>query len=139
MIVYLIAEAIVGLVGGILLAVLTKKTEGLVYNKLDKIGIATNILLIPVYLSLSPLALGLGMFSYPEYDTGILAVLGWIITVINASAMLFCGLGLGYSVSLRKKGKSKLSFAVQFAGLCGIGLTVINYLVFEDVLLSTLN
>ena len=39
MIIYLIAEAIVGLVGGILLAVLTKKAEGLVYNKLDKIGI----------------------------------------------------------------------------------------------------
>ena len=139
MIIYLIAEAIIGLVGGILLAVLTKKAEGLVYNKLDKIGIATNILLIPVYLSLSPLALALGMFSYPEYDTGILAVLGWIITVINASAMLFCGLGIGFSVSLRKKGKSKLSFVVQFAGLFGIGLTVINYIIFEDVLLSTLN
>ena len=139
MIIYLIAEAIVGLVGGILLAVLTKKAEGLVYNKLDKIGIATNILLIPVYLSLFPLALALGMFSYPEYDTGILAVRGWIITVINASAMLFCGLGIGFSVSLRKKGKSKLSFVVQFAGLFGIGLTVINYIIFEDVLLSTLN
>ena len=127
MVIYLIAEAIVGLVGGILLALLTKKADGVVYNKLDKVGIVTNILLIPIYLYFSPLALGLGLFSYPEHESGILAVPGWILTIIIASAMLVCGLGLGASVALRKKGKSKESFIVQFAGAVSIGLTVLLY------------
>ena len=139
MVIYLIAEAIVGIIGGILLALLTKKAEGVVYNKLDKVGIVTNIFLILVYACLSPLYLALGLFSYPEYESGILCMLGWMIAIINASATLFCGLGLGYSVALRKKGRSKESFIVQFAGLVGIGLTVGFYIIFEDVLLSTLN
>ena len=134
-----IVESIIGVIAGILIAIFSKKSEGVVYNKLDKAGIITNILLIPIFICLSPLAVGLGMFSDPEHDTGILAVLGWIITIINSSAILFCGLGLGFSVAFRKKGKSKLSFTVQFAGLIGIGLTVLLYVLFVDVLLATLN
>lgn len=132
-------EAVIGVIAGILIALFSKKAEGVVYNKLDKIGIVTNILLVAAYIALSPLAVGLGMFSYPEHETGILAMLGWIITIINSSAILICGLGLGFSVRFRKKGKSKQSFIVQFAGLAGIGLTVLFYLVFVDVLLTTLN
>lgn len=139
MIIYLIAEAIVGIIGGILLALFSKKAEGIVYSKLDKIGRITNILLILVYALLSPLYLGLGLFSYPEYESGILCILGWIIAIINASAALFCGLGLGASVALRKKGKSKESFAVQFAGLAAIGFTVLSYITLEGILLSSLN
>ncbi|MBR5309662.1 MAG: hypothetical protein IKU42_00880 [Oscillospiraceae bacterium] len=139
MVIYLIAEAIIGIIGGILIAIFSKKSEGVVYNKLDKAGIITNILLIPVYACLSPLALGLGLFTYPEHDTGILAVLGWIVTIIVTSAMLFCGLGLGFSVALRKKGKSKKSFIVQFAGLLGIGLTVGLYCLFVGSLIAPLN
>ena len=36
--IYVIAEAIIGVIAGILIAVLTKKSEGVVYNKLDKAG-----------------------------------------------------------------------------------------------------
>ena len=139
MVIYVIAEAIIGLVGGILIALLSKKANGVVYNKLDKVGIVTNILLIPLYICLSPLALGLGIFSYPEHESGILAVLGWMLTIIIASAMLVCGLGLGFSVALRKKGKSKESFIVQFAGLVSIGMTSLLYVVFVGTLISTLN
>ena len=139
MVIYLIAEAIIGIIAAILIALFTKRADGVVYKRLDKVGIATNILLILVYAVLSPLYLALGLFSYPEYESGILCILGWIIAIINASATLFCGLGLGFSVALRKKGKSKESFIVQFAGLVGIGLTVGFYIIFEDVLLSTLN
>ena len=139
MVIYLIAEAIVGMIGGILIAILSKKADGVVYNKLDKVGMVTNILLVPIYLRLSPLALGLGLFSYPEHERGILAVLGWMLTIIIASAMLVCGLGLGFSVALRKKGKSKESFIVQFAGALSIGLTVLLYCAFEGSLISTLN
>lgn len=138
MIIYLAVQAIVGLVAGFLLAVCTKKADGVVYGRLDKVGRITNILLIPVYVCPAPVYLALGMFSYPNHD-GFLGLLGWIVTIINASATLFWCLGLGFSVALRKKGKSKLSFAVQFAGVVAIGLTVAMYLLFEGNLLMSLN
>ena len=138
MFLYTVIEAIVAVVAGILLATCTKKAEAVVYGKLDKAGRITNILLIVVYVCLAPLYMFLGMISYPDHN-GILGLLGWIVSIINASAALFCGLGLGFSVALRKKGKSKLSFAVQFAGLVGIGLTVGMYCLFAGNLLSSLN
>ena len=138
MFIYIVIEGIIGLIAGLLLAVCTKKADGVVYGKLDKVCRVTNILLIPVYACLSPLYLGLGLFSYPNHD-GFLGILGWIVTIINASATLFCCLGLGASVALRKKGKSKLSFAVQFAGVVGIALTVGMYCLFAGNLLSSLN
>ena len=138
MFIYIIIEAIVAVIAGILLAVCTKKAEGVVYGKLDKAGRITNILLIPVYVCLAPLYMALGLFSYPNHE-GFLGLLGWIVAIINSSTALFCGLGLGFSAALRKQGKSKLSFAVQFAGFVGIALTVGMYLLFEGNLLSTLN
>ena len=138
MFLYAVIEAIVGVVAGILLAVCTKKADGVIYGKLDKAGRITNILLILVYLCLSPLYLFFGVISYPNYD-GFLGILGWIVSIINASATLFCGLGLGFSVALRKKGRSKQSFIVQFAGVVGIGLTVGLYCLLAGNLLSSLN
>ena len=135
---YTLIEAAAGVIAGILLAVCTKKADGVVYGKLDKAGRITNILLIPVYLCLSPLYLFFGMISSPAYD-GFLGILGWIASVIIASAALVCGLGLGFSVALRKKGKSRLSFAVQFAGIAGIGLSVGLYCLFAGNLLKFLN
>ena len=131
-------EAIVAIVAGILLSVCTKKAEGVVYGKLDKAGRVTNIVLIILYVCLSPLYLVFGMISAPRLD-GFLGILGWIVAIINASAALFCGLGLGFSVALRKKGRSKLSFAVQFAGVVGIILTVGMYCLFAGNLLQNLN
>ena len=110
----------------------------MVYGKLDKAGRITNIVLTIVYVCLSPLYLFFGMISSPKHD-GILGILGWIVSVIIASAALFCGLGLGFSVKLRKKGKSKLSFAVQFAGVIGIALAVGMYVLFAGNLLRYLN
>ena len=138
MFLYTVIEAIVGIVAGILLAARTKRNDGVVYNKLDKAGRITNILLIPIYVCLSPFYFFLGMISYPGYD-GFFGIIGWIVAIINASAALFCGLGLGFSVSLRKKGKSRLSFAVQFAGIVGIALTVVMYMLLAGNLLGFLN
>ena len=135
---YTVTEAVAGVAAAILLTLFAKKHEGVVYGKLDKAGRITNILLIPVYLVLSPLYLFFGMISSPAHD-GFLGILGWIISVIIASAALVCGLGLGLSVSLRRKGRSKLSFAVQFAGLISIGLTLVLYLIFAGNLLRYLN
>ena len=138
MFLYVVIEAIVGIAAGILLAACTKKAEGVVYNKLDKAGRIINILLIPAYAIFSPMYLFLGAIASPRHD-GFLGILGWIVAVVIASAALFCGLGLGASAALRKKGKSKLSFAVQFAGAAGIILTVALDAVFEGNLIRYLN
>ena len=138
MFLYTVIEAIIGVVAGILLAACTKKAQGVVYGKLDKAGRITNIVLIPIYLCLSPLYLFFGMISSPRHD-GLLGVLGWTVSVIIASAALFCGIGLGASVALRKKGKSKQSFLAQFAGLVAIGLSVGLYCLLAGNLLRYLN
>ena len=138
MFIYTTLAAIAGIVAGILIAVRSKKAEGVTYGKLDKVGKITNIILIPVYVIPSPLYLFMGMLCNPD-DGGLLGLLGWILSIIVGSAALFCGLGLGFSVALRKKGKSGLSFAVQFAGLVGIALTVLLFSLFYGGLLGSLN
>ena len=135
---YTIIEAVAGIIAGILIAVRTKKSDGVVYGRLDNAGRITNILLIPLYVILSPLYFFLGMIS-ASGEEGFLGIIGWIVAIICASAALFCGLGLGFSVALRKKGKSKLSFAVQFAGVVAIALTVFLYCAFAGNLLESLN
>ena len=135
---YTVIEAVVAAIAGVLIAVCAKKTDGVSYGKLDKIGRVTNILLSLVYVCSSPLYLFLGMIANPRYD-GFLGILGWIVSIIMASAAVPCWLGIGFSVALRKKGRSKLSFAVQFAGLVGIGLTLLLFFAFYGNLLSPLN
>ena len=137
---YLLAAlvTIASLVVGIVITVSSKKAEDITYGKLDKAGKITNILLIPVYIFLSIFCIVISMFTAPGYD-GFLGIFGWIVCVIIASAPLTCGLGLGFSASLRKKGKSKLSFVIQFAGIAGCALSIILFLVFYDNLLSSLN
>ena len=138
MFLYTTIEAIVAVIAGILLPVCTKKSQNVVYTKLDKAGRIINILLIPVYVCLAPLYMFLAMIANPRYD-GFLGILGWIVAVMMGSAALFCGLGLGFSVALRKKGKSKLSFAVQFAGVLGIVINLLLFVIFYGNLLKPIN
>ena len=130
--------AIVALIAGILLAACTKKAEGVVYGKLDKAGRITNIVLIPLYIFLTIFCIAISMFSNPDHG-GFLEILGWIVCVIIASAPLSCGLGLGFSASLRKKGRSKLSFILQFAGIAGSALSISLFMLFYGNLLKSLN
>ena len=136
--IYVYIEAVLGAVAGILLAACTKKKEGIVYGRLDKAGRITNILLLLAYVAASPLYLLIGLLSCPAYD-GFLGILGWIVSVICASVALFSGLGLGASVALRKKGKSKLGFVVQFAGVAALALMLLLFALFYGNLLDTLN
>ena len=138
MFLYTVLAALGAIVAGILLAVRTKKSKDISYGKLDKIGRITNIILLVLYTCLSPFYMFIGMISTAHYD-GFMGVIGWILSIICASASVFCGLGLGFSVSLRKKGKSKLSFAVQFAGVIGIALTVLIYVLCVGNLIAPLN
>ena len=138
MFVYVIFEALVGIIGGILIAKRTRQARGVKYNKLDQAGRVTNVLLTILYVIASPLYLFLGMISEPRGE-GLLIVLGGLVSAIAASAAMLAGLGIGASVALRKKGRSGLSFAVQFAGVVGIALTVLLYSVFTGSLISPLN
>lgn len=138
MFLYVTIEAIVGIAAGIFLAVRSKKEEGVEYTRLDKIGRITNILLLLFYVGFSYVYLMIGLIARPRYD-GFLGLVGWIVSIIMASAALVCGVGLGASVDLRKKGRSKESFAVQFAGLGAIALTFILFFIFYGNLLKPLN
>ncbi len=138
MFLYTTIEAIVAVIAGILIAACTKKADGVVYSRLDKVGRITNILLLLAYVGFSYVYLFLGVIANPRYD-GFLGILGWIVSIIMASAALCCGIGLGLSVAFRKRGRSKLSFAVQFAGLVGIGLTFALFFAFYGNLLRPLN
>lgn len=136
--IYTSLEALIGLIIGLFVAIRTKKDVNVVYGKLDRIGQITNILLVLIYLRLAPLYLFLGVISNPAYD-GFLGILGWIVSIIITSASFFCSIGIGYSIALRKQGKSKLSFIVQFAGLLAIGIIVLLYYIFTGNLLQYLN
>ena len=138
MFIYTVIAAVISVIAAIFLAVSTKKDQDVVYGKLDKAGRITNILLTLVYAALSPLYLFFGIISSPRHD-GLLGILGWIVSILIASTPLFCGFGLGFSVKLRKQGKSKQSFFVQFAGAVAIALSVGLYCLFAGNLLHSLN
>ena len=135
---YTAITAVIGLIAGIFLAACTKKAEGVVYEKLDKAGRITNIVLIPVYVVLSLIYVAISMFASPAHD-GFLGMLSWLVCLLIAVAPASCGLGLGFSASLRKKGRSKLSFIIQFAGFAGCILGVVLFMVFYGNLLASLN
>ena len=135
---YTTLAIIIGLIAGIILAASTKKAEGVIYGKRDKAGRITNIALIPVYFVLSLVYIVVSFFASPAHD-GFLGVLSWLVCIIIAIAPATCGFGLGFSASLRKKGKSKLSFAVQFAGFAGCILGSLLFMLLYGNLLSSLN
>ena len=136
---YFILAAIAGLVAGIVIAARSKKAEGVVYGKLDKAGRITNILLIPVYAIVSIFCLFIVMLGYIPEGEGIVGILAWLLAIIGATGPAFCGLGLAASVALRKKGKSKLSFWTQFAGVAGLVVTILFFLLFCGNLFGSLN
>ena len=135
---YTALATIIGLIAGIILAACTKKADGVTYGKLDKAGRITNIMLIPVYIVLSLVYIGITIFTSPAHD-GILGILSWLVCIIIAVAPASCGLGLGFSASARKKGRSKLSFIVQFAGIAACALGIIMFVLFYGNLLRSLN
>ena len=135
---YLVLEALVGIIAAIVIVVRVKKSENTVYGKLDRAGRITNLVLAGVYAFSAPFYMFLSMISDPDGE-GILIVLGVLFSAIIASVSLICSLGLAFSVALRRKGKARLSFAVQFAGVGAILLALSLYAIFAGSLISTLN
>ena len=139
MYIYFLFAAIAGLVAGIVLVTRSKKTEGVVYGKLDNVGKVTNILLIAVYAIVSIFCWFVVMLGYIPDGEGILAIVAWVVAIIGATGPALCGLGIGASVALRKKGNSKLSFLVQFAGVAGLAVTILFFVLFNGSLFGSLN
>ena len=139
MYIYFIFAAIAGFVAGIVIAARSRKAEGVVYGKLDNVGKVTNILLIPVYAIVSIFCWFVVMLGYIPDGEGILAVVAWGVAIIGATGPALCGLGIGASVALRKKGNSMLSFLVQFAGVAGLAITILFFVLFCGNLFGSLN
>ena len=138
MFLYTVLSALVGIAVGIFLAAHTKKAEGISYGRLDRAGKVTNIVLIPLYAGPAPFFMFIGMICSPARD-GFMGVVGWIVSILIASATMLCGLGLGASVALRKKGKGRMSFAIQFLGVVAMILAAVLFAVCYGSLLETLN
>ena len=79
------------------------------------------------------------MLGYFPEGEGILGFLSWVVAFIGASGPARCGVGLGASVALRRKGKSGLSFGAQFAGVIGVAITILFLIIFGDILFGSLN
>ena len=139
MILYIIGAAIASVLAAIIIPLRTKKAEDVVYGKLDKVTQVTNVLLTIVYVCLSPACLFLSFVAQPRYDEGILCILGWIISIIVSSTLLFCGIGIGLSVAFRRKGKSKLSYIVQFAGVVAVAIMFILFICTYGNILRPIN
>ena len=139
MFIYFILAAIAGLVAGVVLAVRSKKAEGVVYGKLDNVGRVTNILLIPVYAIVVLFCSFIVMLGYIPDGEGIMGIVAWVVAIIGATGSAFCGIGLGVSVALRKNGKSKQSFWAQFAGVAGLAVTILFFIIFSGNLFGSFN
>ena len=136
---YFALMTIVGLVAGIIIAARSKKTEGVVYGLLDKIGIATNIILIPIYGIITAFFFFLAMLGMNPESGGFISIISWIMSIICNSSPALCGLGLGASVAWRKKGKSVRSFWAQFAGIAGFAVVMLIFIFFGDFVFDSLN
>ena len=136
--VYCYIELVIGIIAGLLIAFCTKKADGVIYTNLDRAGKIINIVLTVVYTVLLPLYIFVGAICSPAYG-GVLGVIGTILAIIAGSTPLFAYVGLGASVALRKKGKSKLSFAAQFAGIIGMLLMFLIFCLCYGNLFETIN
>ena len=136
---YYALAVIACIVAGVIIAVCSRKAEGVSYGILDKVGIVTNILLIPAYIVVSVFCLFLVMLGMNPDGEGFMLVVSVLVSAIASTGPAIWGLGLGASVALRRKGKSKLSFWVQFAGVAGLAFFMLLYVLVADTLFASLN
>ena len=111
---------VAGVAVGILLAVRSKKAEPVVPTVLDRVSLVTNIVLIPVYSIFSILMIFMAAITDTNYGaSAVQEFFALICSFVIAAAPIYCGIALGMSVSLRKKGRSLAGFLVQFMGFGG--------------------
>lgn len=107
-----------GIIIGVFMVILTKRNPKLQLTNLDRIGIVTNVILIPVYLFLSAFTAVLALATIPEPEGLTLPyVVGELLLFIIACTPIASGFCLGLSVRFRRLGRSSKSFFIQFVGL----------------------
>ena len=117
---------VAGVAIGILLAVRARKIEAAIPTALDRVSLVINITLIPVYLILSILMMFMALITGTSYGASSLQeIFAEVFSFVIAAAPIYCGIALGLSVSLRRKGRSLAGFLVQFAGFGGILVLVL--------------
>lgn len=117
---------VAGVAIGILLAVRARKIEAAVPTALDRVSWVINITLIPIYLILSILMMFMALITGTSYGASSLQeIFAEVFSFVIAAAPIYCGIALGLSVSLRRKGRSLAGFLVQFAGFGGILVLVL--------------
>ena len=117
---------VAGVAIGILLAVRARKIEAAVPAALDRVSLVINIMLIPVYLILSILMMFMALITGTSYGaSSVQEIFAEVFSFVIAAAPIYCGIALGLSVSLRRKGRSLAGFLVQFAGFGGILVLVL--------------
>ena len=139
MFLYFAFAAVAGLVAGIVIAARSKKAEGVEYGILDKVGVVTNLLLIPAYSIMTLFFLALSMLGMNPESGGFMGVISFIVSFLCASVPALCGLGLGASVAWRRKGKRALGFWAQFAGVAGYALVLLIFVTIGDFVFASLN
>lgn len=84
------------------------------YSKLDKAGIAFNIILSVAYLFLYFMSIIKSMTDGNPYSTQFGGIMGPFTQFFEFAVPLICIISIALSVTLRKKGNSKISFLIQF-------------------------
>ena len=117
---------VAGVAVGTLLAVRAQKIEPAAPSTFDWVSLAVNITLIPVYSIFSLLMLFMAAITGTIYGASSAQVFfAKIFSFVIAAAPIYCGIALGMSVSLRRKGRRLAGFLVQFAGFFGFGVLVL--------------
>lgn len=127
---YILSAVPITLIISVIVICITKRKEDKPYNDLDKYCILLNIVLSLVYIPLSLVAIVLAGFMWdspPEnwIDRIILIIVSYTFLLSPLTSIV----SITLSVVLRKRGKSKLSFYIQFAPIAIPILTVLLFII----------
>lgn len=104
---------IIGVTVALIKSVNTEKYKSL--NKLDRLGIATNIVLSVMYIGMSLMCVFLAGFIWDSpikdnVDETSRTIATWVMLTISVPSLI----GIVLSILLRRMGKSVASFIIQF-------------------------
>lgn len=115
-----------GIAAGAAIALGARPAEHPEPNSLALATRICSICLIPVYAVLCLPSVVLAGITDTSLQAGpgtqILAV---VVAVLAGAAPLYCGVGLGLSAALGKKGRGRAAFRMQFAGFAGIAFSLL--------------
>ncbi|MBQ8541777.1 MAG: hypothetical protein IJ435_09955 [Clostridia bacterium] len=99
----------------LIIALIIPKKKGYEYTKLDKTGFMLNVILSAIYVPMS--IAGVFTVFFSDNTSGFSEVkmnLLYVVIMMGSSTPIVSIASIFSSIVLRNRGKSKLSFAVQF-------------------------